>query len=352
MSKHRRRSTKHIINKSLEYTGAQISDSDLILVDYKEDYAKISIFDDASKMFHSIDPNANHWVRIWGISDTLDVESVGKYFGLHYVEMQDFLIPQHVVKVQDSETHISAILNLLVPDGNGDLQQERLALVFGKDFILSFQEKKESYFSEVAMALQDNIGNIRNRKSDYIFCLLMNLILDKYVELISDIEENLENLEDDLLESISTDDRKEEIQKYRRQQQQLRKAIIPLKEALIRLSKCDSDLIMPNVRIYFGDLADRAHFLVESLENMREMVMGLMDLYLANNDLRMNEIMKRLTVVSTIFIPLTFLAGVWGMNFEVMPETKFKYGYFAALITMIVVAFSVWVYLKRRKWYD
>lgn len=351
MSKRKRRTTKHIINKSLEYIGGNTGATEIILVDYNEKDTQVTVCSGASQVIGAMRDGSVHWVRVWGLSDTTQVELLGKHFGIHYVDMQDILIPQHIVKVQDNGSHISGIINLLIPSGSDIFTQERIAIVFGHDFILTFQENKESYFSEVAMALQDNLGNIRARKPDYLFCLMMNLLIDRYVELISDMEDQMEDLEDDLLESIDTDDRKQQIQMYRKQQQQLRKVVIPLKEAMIRMYKSDTDLIHDNVRIYFSDLVDRIHYMVESIENMREMVMGLMDLYLANNDLRMNEIMKRLTVVSTIFIPLTFLAGIWGMNFENMPELRTPYGYFSALFVMSVIAFMLWRFMKKKDWY-
>lgn len=351
MSKHRKRSTRHIINKSLEYIGGTTSDTEIVLVDYNERSAQISVSNTASQLFSAMGTSNVHWIRVWGLSDVEQIELIGKHFGMHYVDMQDILIPQHIVKMQDSVTHITVIMNLLIPSGTDEFNQERIAFVLGEDFILTFQENKESFFSEVAMALQDNLGNIRTRKPDYLFCLMMNLLIDKYVELITEIEDQLEDLEDDLLESIDTDDRKQQIQMYRKQQQQLRKVIIPLKESLARLYKSETKLIHDNVRIYFSDLVDRCHYMVESIENMREMVMGLMDLYLANNDLRMNEIMKRLTVVSTIFIPLTFLAGIWGMNFDFMPELKTSYGYFCALLVMLFIALMLWRYMRKKDWY-
>lgn len=351
MSKRKRRTTGHIINKSLEYIGGATGDTEIILVDYNEHEALVSVCSNASQVFSAMRQDSMHWIRVWGLSDTIQVELLGKHFGIHYVDMQDILIPQHVVKVQDNGSHISGIINLLLPSDTDVFTQERIAIVFGRDFIITFQEKKESYFSEIAMAIQENAGKIRNRKPDYLFCLMMNQLIDRYVELISDMEDQMEDLEDNLLESIDTDDRKQQIQMYRKQQQQLRKVVIPLKEAMTRMYKSDTDLIQDNVRIYFSDLVDRIHYMVESIENMREMVMGLMDLYLANNDLRMNKIMKRLTVVSTIFIPLTFLAGIWGMNFEFMPELHTKYGYYCAQFVMLVIAFLLWRFMRKKDWY-
>ncbi|MGL5318712.1 MAG: CorA family divalent cation transporter, partial [Bacteroidales bacterium] len=229
MGKRKGRTTKHIINKSLEYIGGNIAETEIILVDYDESKSEVSLCANAGQLIGAMRSGAVHWVRVSGLSDTSQVELLGKHFGIHYVDMQDILIPQHMVKVQDNSSHISGIFNLLVPSKDGEYTQERIAIVFGNDFIITFQENKEPYFSEIAMALEDNSGNIRNRKPDYLFCLIMNLLIDRYVELISDMEDKIEELEDDLLESIDTDGRKQEIQKCRKQQQQLRKVILPLK---------------------------------------------------------------------------------------------------------------------------
>jgi len=288
---------------------------------------------------------------VQGLSDVEDIEDIGKAFGLHYVEMQDILMPHHRVKISERDNLILAIVNQVSIDSNEEVSIERMAIGFGENFILTFQEGNNIYFEDIVNAIIDNEGNLRDRNSDYLFCLFMNILLDRLGESLGTMEESLNEMELTLLDTLDPDGIKSEIQGYRRRYQSFKKSIIPLKESLIRLSKSENSLIHSNVRIYFSDIADRVSSLSEALDYMREMISGLLDLYLSNNDLRMNEIMKRLTVVSTIFIPLTFMVGIWGMNFENIPELRLKYGYFIAWALMISIALGVWWYLKKRKWY-
>lgn len=350
-SSRKRRSTQQLIGKQLEYTGKRTGLNELQLIQYNLDGSTIRSFDSPQELISACDPTQMSWVRVRGLSDVDDVEVIGKAFGLHYVEMQDILMPHHRVKISERDQLILAIVNQLGVDNQGELNQERMAIGFGTNFILTFQEGESRYFEEVTTALTTNEGNIRGRGGDYLFCLFLNVLLDRMGDSLNAMEEGLGELELTLLDSLDPDGVKRDIQSYRRRFQLFKKSVLPLKDSLYRLAKTENSLIHPNVRIYFVDLSDRISALSEALDYVREMIGGLLDLYVSNNDLRMNEIMKRLTVVSTIFIPLTFLAGVWGMNFEWMPELSWRYGYYGAWSVMVLTALFVWWYLKLRKWY-
>ncbi|MGL5016230.1 MAG: magnesium/cobalt transporter CorA [Bacteroidales bacterium] len=350
-SNRKRRSTRQLIGKRLEYTGKRSSLNDLQLIQYSKDDFSSKKYDSTQELLNECKVDRVKWIKVQGLSDVEDIEDIGKAFGLHYVEMQDILMPHHRVKISERDNLILAIVNQISIDDKEEISVERMAIGFGQDFILTFQEENNLYFDDIINAILENEGNLRERNSDYLFCLFMNIILDKLGESLGKMEEGLSELELNLLDTLDPDGIKSEIQNYRRRYQSFKKSIVPLKESLIRIAKSENSLIHTNVRIYFSDIADRIAALSESLDYTREMISGLLDLYLSNNDLRMNEIMKRLTVVSTIFIPLTFMVGVWGMNFEFIPELKLQYGYFMAWAVMIAIAILVWWYLKRRKWY-
>jgi len=347
----KRRSTRQLISKHLEYTGKKSSLNDLQLIQYSREEFSSKKYDSTQDLLNDCKNDRVKWIRVQGLSDVEDIEDIGKAFGLHYVEMQDILMPHHRVKISERDNLILAIVNQVSIDSNEEVSIERMAIGFGENFILTFQEGNNIYFEDIVNAIIDNEGNLRDRNSDYLFCLFMNILLDRLGESLGTMEESLNEMELTLLDTLDPDGIKSEIQGYRRRYQSFKKSIIPLKESLIRLSKSENSLIHSNVRIYFSDIADRVSSLSEALDYMREMISGLLDLYLSNNDLRMNEIMKRLTVVSTIFIPLTFMVGIWGMNFENIPELRLKYGYFIAWALMISIALGVWWYLKKRKWY-
>ncbi|MGL4992886.1 MAG: magnesium/cobalt transporter CorA [Bacteroidales bacterium] len=347
----KRRSTRQLIGKRLEYAGKKSSLNDLQLIQYNSLDFSSKKYEATQELLNDCKEDRVKWIRVQGLSDVEDVEAIGKAFGLHYVEMQDILMPHHRVKVTERDNLVLAIVNQVSMDSNEEITIERMAIGFGNNFILTFQEGNNLYFEDIVNAIIENEGNLRDRNSDYLFCLFMNILLDRLGESLGVMEDGLNELELNLLDTLDPDGIKIEIQSYRKRYQSFKKSIAPLKESLIRLSKSENSLIHSNVKIYFSDIADRISSLSESLDYMREMISGLLDLYLSNNDLRMNEIMKRLTVVSTIFIPLTFMVGIWGMNFENIPELKFKYGYYIAWALMIFIAVGVWWYLKKRKWY-
>jgi len=225
-------------------------------------------------------------------------------------------------------------------------------LILGKNFVISFQESDEKHFDQLENALENRQGQIRRQPADYLFNLLLGTVMDKYLEVLEIQQNLLLDMEDSLLEFKS--DRTKNgfsLHEYRRDYSLLKKNILPIKEQFGQLLLGDFAPISKQNYIYFRDTNDRLQQAYMMVDGNRETIASILNLYLSNNDLRMNHIMKQLTVVSTIFIPLTFLVGVWGMNFRFMPELEWKYGYLVSWVVMIAAGVGSYIYFRRKKWY-
>ena len=242
------------------------------------------------------------------------------------------------------------------------LLQQQVCIILGNNYVLTFLEKETDFFDEINSALRNDVLKIRSRQTDYLLSVLLNSIMTNYISTISSIDDALEDLEEELL--TITDELEEEllmitnendigiqIQGLRRQYMLMKKAILPLKEQYVKLLRAENLLIHKVNRAFYNDVNDHLQFVLQTIEICRETLSSLVDLYISNNDLRMNDIMKRLTIVSTIFIPLTFLVGVWGMNYKWMPELDWRYGYLFAWIIMAIIGIIVYLYFRKKKWY-
>lgn len=301
----------------------------------------------------SISENRINWIHVCGLSNTEVVRSVGTYFNIDFLVMQDLLNANHPTKVEEHDSFMLTILKLFKfgeEDGETILERQHYSIIQGHNFVLTFSEYGCNSLNDILSAIEHNTLKIRNKQSDYLLSVLLNSAIGNYVEIISVIDDQLEDIEELLLDISASTDIGKQIQSLRRQYMGIKRTVMPLKEQYVKLLRSDSGLMHKTNRAYFNDVNDHLQFVIQHIEISRETLASLVDLYISNNDLRMNNIMKRLTIVSTIFIPLTFLVGVWGMNFEVMPETKWKYGYLMAWIVMIVVGLLVLIFFKKKKW--
>lgn len=215
-------------------------------------------------------------------------------------------------------------------------------------------EKETDFLNDINTALEKNVLKIRSRQSDFLLSVILNSVMASFISIISELEDGLEDLEEQLLSPEQADMLGiENIQQYRRNFRVIKKCILPLKEEISKLlHPIDNDLLHKASRPFFNDVNDHLQFVLQTLDGCRDMISALVDIYLSNNDRRMNSIMKQLTVVSTIFIPLTFLAGIWGMNFQWMPELGWRYGYVFAWTLMLILVAVIYFYFKRKNGID
>lgn len=291
------------------------------------------------------------WLNVKGLSDVHLMEEIRGYFGLQVLEMQNILNTHNIPKVQEYEHHMLVVLKAFSTNQNQELQKEHLCFVLGADFLLTFQETDNVYFDNIRKAFVENTVNRKNISADYILSLLIRNICDNYTDYLVQIEDALEEMESDLMDFSNTQkDIGWKIQFLRKKYLSLKKTILPFKESFGLLLKQSNDLLRKENLAFFNDSYNHLLIATQKVEACREMLSSLLDLYVSNNDLRMNTIMKRLTIVGTIFIPLTFVVGVWGMNFDNMPELKMKYGYYYAWGIMLLVGLFSWMYIKFKKW--
>lgn len=342
----------NLLTEKLVYTGISDTPTHLHLCSY----SGTEICETSEQTFQAVtDKLGNqqiHWLQVHGLKETEKIREICTHFDISFLTLQDILNVKHPTKIEESEQHIVLILKLFhFESANNELEQQQVGLVLGENYVLTFLENETTFFDDITEAIQKNVLKIRGRQADYLASVLLNSVIGNYITTITHIEEQLEDLEEKMLSITNNNDIGIEIQTLRRQYMIMKKAILPLKEQYIKLLRSESSLFHKANRAFFNDTNDHLQFVLQTIEICRETLSSLVDLYISNNDLRMNNIMKRLTVVSTIFIPLTFLVGVWGMNFKQMPELEWGYGYLFAWILMVLIGIIVYLYFKKKKWY-
>ena len=294
------------------------------------------------------DPLHRYWYNIDGIHQTSLIKKIGEVFGIHSLILEDIAHVNQRPKAELVEGRLFVSVKMLKINNDNEVEEEQMGIVLGDGFLISFQERTGDVFDPVRERLMDATLRIRRRNVDYLLYALLDLVVDNYFIVAEHLNEELEQLEERILENKS-DDSLADIQDNRRKLLALKKSIFPLRETLIQLEK-QEDYIREENRKYFRDVYDHVMQLRELIEGMRDMNTGVRDLYTNIQNNRMNIIMQRLTVMASIFIPLTFLAGIYGMNFEHMPELHFQYAYFLFLAVCVLIGIvQVW-YFKRKKW--
>lgn len=290
------------------------------------------------------------WVNVDGIHGKEIIENIGQRFGIHPLLLEDIMNTDQRPKIEDFGDYIFAVLRRLSFDEKAqEISSEQITLIFGGDFVLSFFEKAGDTLEPVRERIRANKGRLRRMGADYLAYSIMDTIVDHYFAVTEKIGENIDALED-LLISAPGQQVLRKLQKARNETLFLRKAVWPLREVISRLERGESPLIREGTNIYFRDIYDHTVQIIDTVETYRDMMSGMMDIYLSSISNRLNEVMKVLTIIATIFIPLTFIVGVYGMNFEYMPELKWSYGYLFIWLLMITTAGVMVYYFRKKRW--
>jgi magnesium transporter len=289
------------------------------------------------------------WINVDGLQDVKLFEDIGELFGVHPLVLEDILNTDQRPKMQDYGDYIYIVLKNFHGQDNGNLLSEQVSIILGMNFILSFREKESGLFEPIREKIRNNKGRIRKEGADYLAHAIIDNIVDNYFVVLENLEEKIEYLEEDLVKR-TTPSTLQAIHILKRELILLRKSLWPLREAVNALERSDSPLINKSTGIYFKDIYDHIIAVIDTMETFRDMLSGMLDIYLSSISNRLNEVMKVLTIIATIFMPLTFLAGVYGMNFKYMPELEFRWGYFGVLGIMLVVALLMLMYFKKKKW--
>ncbi|MGH9869980.1 MAG: magnesium/cobalt transporter CorA [Candidatus Polarisedimenticolia bacterium] len=288
------------------------------------------------------------WIDVQGLGDLELLRVMGERFGLHPLALEDVVSVSQRAKVEDYDSHLYIIVRM-AESAAEVLITDQTSLFLGKDFVLTFQEHYGDCLGPVRERLRRGKGLMRRSGPDYLAYAILDAVVDGYFPVLEQFGERLEDLEQEVIEG-PTRGTLGRIHSARRTLLQLRRAVWPMRDAIGALIRDESGLISPPTRVYLRDCHDHAVQIIEMLETDRELVTGLMEIYLSSLSQKLNEVMKVLTIIATIFIPLTFIAGVYGMNFDYMPELRWRYGYAAVMTGMAALGLGMLWFFARRGW--
>ena len=351
--KHTQDYVKHIgqIPGTLIYTGKK-SDKDFQVecFDYTKENVEESILLNIEDAANYKDTESVTWINVDGLIHTDKIEDIGRQYNLHPLVLEDIVNTTQRPKIDEYDDYLFIVLKMLYYDKNENLIIEQVSFVLGKNYVFTFQESEGDVFGVIRERLRHNNGRIRGLKSDYLMYALIDAVVDNYYKIIEILGNKIEDLETELFEGHARDDVNIEVQQLKREILKVRRAIFPLREIISRITKDEHPLIYKRTITYYRDIYDHLIQVSENIDIYREMIWSLMDMYMTTISNKMNEVMKVLTIMSSIFIPLSFLAGLYGMNFEYIPELKFQNGYFILLGVMFLLFIGLVFYFKRKKW--
>ncbi|SHI42254.1 magnesium/cobalt transporter CorA [Aquimarina spongiae] len=343
--------TLGMVPGSVVYVGKKHSgDLYVDVFDYDKNFFDEKELDQIEEAYPYIDSKPITWININGLNHTEAIEKLGTHCNLHPLILEDIANTEQRPKIEEYQEYLFVVLKMLYFDENNKLSIEHISFVLGDGYVISFQEADGDVFESIRNRIRYSKGRIRSMGADYLLYVLMDAVVDNYFNIIEVMGDKIEELEDDLFEEQSNDDITHEIQRLKKEILKIRRAIFPLREVVNKLDKSEHQLIDKKTRLYLRDLYDHILQVHENVEIYREMIWGLMDMYMTTISNKMNEVMKVLTIIATIFIPLTFIAGVYGMNFENIPELHYEYGYYILWVVMFVIFFGLLFYFKRKKW--
>ena len=319
-------------------------------IDYDEAKVEVKEVEDIVQCFPFKDTPTVTWINIDCLHQVDIIEKLGKHFSLHPLILEDIVSTEQRPKMEDFEHYIFVITKMLFYDEKeGETKIEQVSLVLGENFVISFQEREGDIFEPIRERIRKGKGRIRKMGADYLAYALLDAVVDNYFLILEKLGERLEELEDRVV-SNPQPETSQEIHKLKREKIFLMKSVWPLREVINSLERGESPLIKKSCRIFLRDVYDHTIQVIDTVETFRDMVSGMHDTYLSSISNRMNEVMKVLTIIATIFIPLTFIAGIYGMNFEFMPELKWHGAYFAVWGIIVIVAVIMVIFFKRKRW--
>lgn len=321
----------------------------ITVIDYDESHFSEKRVENVEDCFPFRDTGTVTWINIDGLGNTEVIERIGNHYHIHPLILEDVLNTGQRPKMEDLETYIYVNLTMLQLMGlEKTIKGEHMSLIIGPNFLLSFQEDVGDVFDPVRERIRKE-GRIRKFGPDYLAYALIDDIVDNYFLVIEHLEEQVENLEEELVTN-ATPASLQKINSLKKSMIFLRKSIWPLREAVSGMERSESPLIKESTVIYLRDVYDHVIQVIDTLETIRDMVSGMIDIYLSGLSFKMNEIMKVLTLIATIFIPLTFVAGVYGMNFRSMPELAWEHGYVMVWGIMIAMVLVMVYYFRKKQW--
>ena len=336
---------------TLVYIGEKKTERTRIrVIEYDEQHIEEKDLDTIEECFPYKDTPGTTWINIDGLHEISVIEKIGKHFNLHPLVLEDILNTDQRPKMDDHEEYVFLALKMLTYDDvEHHLNMENISLVLGSSFVITFQEIEGDIFAPVRERLRKGKGRIRKGGADYLAYALIDAIVDHYFVLLEKIGDKVEFLEEELITDPSPQTL-HTIHQLKRELIFLRKSVWPLREVIGTLERGEVGMIQHKTTIFLRDVYDHTIQVIDSVETLRDMVSGMLDVYLSSVSNRMNEVMKVLTIIATTFIPLTFIAGIYGMNFKYMPELEWHWSYPLLWLLMVGLFIIMLLYFRRKKW--
>lgn len=336
----------------LIYTGnQQEGKSEAQLFVYNSDKIKESESVQLSDFKKMEEDHSVYWLNLHGIHDVELIKKLCNNLGVHNLTIQDILDVNQRPKYEIFEKYSFVSIKSILSSPEASYEEEQLSFILGKNFLLSFQERRADHFSHIRTRLRNKTGLVRDRGADYLLFLLLEAILDNYSNSVFKIQNISEKLGLIDLDSDPSPSSLKEMEHYKRQAQQIKKTIVPIKEFVTKIEREKSSFIKEEYMNYYFDLRDLCLLLKDECDTIESRLDSSTNLFFSIQGHRMNQIMKTLTVVASVFIPLTFIAGIYGMNFNNMPELHWKWGYYAVWGLMILLFIVMMIYFRRKKWF-
>ncbi len=301
-------------------------------------------------LLNEIKPDRVNWLNVDGIDNEEVVLFIQQHFNLHALLIEDILDDQRP-KAEEYDDYLFFTLKMLHSIKAGYIDYEQISFVLGPNYLISFQEKEGDLFDAFRNRIRLDQGRVRKKGADYLLYRLIDIIVDNYYTVLDNVGERIERIEDELSEGKTSEFAFQRIQRIRKELIYLRKAVYPVRDALSKLVKDDSSFIQPETTRFFADVYDHVVHLIDSLDTYQDLTTSLLDIHINTQNNQLNQIIKVLTIISTIFIPLTFIVGIYGMNFDYMPELRWRYGYPVVMAAMFVLAVCMLIYFKIKKWF-
>ncbi len=321
------------------------------LIDYDEQQYAEKEVTNVEECFPFRDRPTTTWINIDGLHQVEAIERIGRHFGLHPLVLEDIVHTEQRPKLEDFEQYLFLVTKILSYDeATAKIVAEQVSMVLGANFVMTFQEGAKDDFVPVRERIKRGTVRLRTLGADYLLYALLDSIVDNYFIILEKLGEQIETLEEALLLAPAPE-QLNALHKLRREIISMRRAVWPLREVVTRLERRESKLIREGSTVFLRDVYDHIARIIDTVENYRDLVAVLLDLYLSSLSNKMNEVMKTLTIITTIFIPLSFIAGIYGMNFEYMPELKWSWSYPVVLAFMAALVGAMIFYFRKRKWF-
>ena len=345
---------KHNIGEppgTLIYTGKRKNFKTVIkIIDYNKDDYKLTEIERIEKNLSIFEKSTNRWIQITGLSGIKVIEDIGNQFKLHHLLLEDILNPNQRPKLENYGNYLFIVLkNVNYNENTKNFEMEQISLILGNNYVISIQEQDNDVFTPIIERIKYSKGVIRDKSVDYLLYSLIDIVIDNYFMIMEIITDLIENAEDKIIQTPEPGTLRS-VYSLRRVMINIRNSIWPTRELINKLRREKSKLLSDDLEIYLRDVNDHVFIISDVLETQRDILFGMLDMYLSSVNNKMNDIMKILTIISTIFIPLSFLVSLYGMNFKYMPELTYPLAYPILILVMFILSFIMIIYFKRKKW--